>query len=62
MTSSPITIRTATPDDAAVLLAIYAPYVTKTAITFEYEIPDEEEFRRRIGATLKAYQIGRAHV
>ena len=35
MTSSPITIRTATPDDAAVLLAIYAPYVTKTAITFE---------------------------
>ena len=48
MTSSPITIRTATPDDAAALLAIYAPYVTKTAITFEYEVPSEEEFRRRI--------------
>lgn len=55
MTSSPITIRTATPDDAAALLAIYAPYVTKTAITFEYEVPSEEEFRRRIGATLETY-------
>lgn len=55
MTSSPITIRTATPDDAAALLAIYAPYVTKTAITFEYEVPSEEEFRRRIRTTLEAY-------
>ncbi len=55
MTSSPITIRTATPDDATALLAIYAPYVTKTAITFEYEVPSEEEFRRRIGATLESY-------
>lgn len=55
MTSSPITIRTATPDDAAALLAIYAPYVTKTAITFEYEVPSEEEFRRRIQTTLEAY-------
>ena len=55
MTSSSITIRTATPDDAAPLLAIYAPYVTKTAITFEYEVPSEEEFRRRIQTTLEAY-------
>lgn len=55
MTSSSITIRTATPDDAAALLAIYAPYVTKTAITFEYEVPSEEEFRRRIQTTLEAY-------
>lgn len=55
MTSSSITIRTATPDDTAALLAIYAPYVTKTAITFEYEVPSEEEFRRRIQTTLEAY-------
>ena len=27
------------------LLAIYAPYVEKTAITFEYEIPSIEEFK-----------------
>ena len=33
-----ITIRTAAMDDAAALLAIYAPYVKETAITFEYEI------------------------
>ena len=43
-----IVIRPATPDDAAALLKIYAPYVTDTAITFEYEIPSVEEFQRRI--------------
>ena len=61
-----IAIRTATPDDARELLEIYAPYVTKTAITFEYEIPALEEFRDRIANTLKKYpylvEIGRAHV
>ena len=55
MTYSPITIRTATPDDAAALLAIYAPYVTKTAITFEYDVPTAEEFARRIRHTLERY-------
>ena len=33
------TIRLATPDDAPALLAIYEPYVLKTAITCEYEVP-----------------------
>ena len=47
-----IAIRTATPDDARELLEIYAPYVTKTAITFEYEIPALEEFRDRIANTV----------
>ena len=50
-----IIIRTATPDDAAALLAIYAPYVTGTAITFEYDVPSLEEFRGRIANTLKKY-------
>ena len=36
---SEITIRTAVPDDAAELLDIYAYYVEKTAITFEYDVP-----------------------
>lgn len=49
------TIRTATPDDAAELLAIYAPYVEKTAITFEYDVPSVEEFRSRIEQTLLKY-------
>ena len=41
-----IRIRTATPNDASALLDIYAPYVSNTAITFEYEVPTEAEFRR----------------
>ena len=42
------TYRFASEDDAAALLAIYAPYVTDTDITFETEVPTEEEFRGRI--------------
>ncbi len=50
-----ITIRTAAPSDAEALLAIYAPYVTETAITFEFEVPSLEEFRGRIEHTLENY-------
>ena len=50
-----ILIRQAAADDAPALLAIYAPYVRKTAITFEYEVPTEDEFRGRIGRTLKRF-------
>ena len=50
-----IIIRTAAADDAAALLAIYAPYVEQTAITFEYKVPSLEEFRRRIIHTLQRY-------
>ena len=48
-------IRPATPNDAVKLLDIYAPYVTDTAITFEYEVPTLEEFRRRIEHISKKY-------
>lgn len=48
-------IRVATEDDAAKLLEIYAYYVLNTAITFEYEVPTEEEFRNRISKTLVKY-------
>ncbi|MEG2315163.1 MAG: N-acetyltransferase family protein [Clostridia bacterium] len=41
-------LRIATPQDAKALLAIYAPYVEHTAITFEYEVPTVEEFADRI--------------
>ena len=51
----PIRIRTACVQDAQALLQIYAPYVTDTAITFEYDVPTVEEFRRRIENTLKKY-------
>lgn len=42
------TIRDAKEEDAERLLDIYAPYVTDTAITFEYEVPTLEDFRGRI--------------
>ncbi len=48
-------IRIATIADAPVLLAIYVPYVTDTAITFEYEVPPLREFSQRISATLSQY-------
>ncbi len=47
--------RVARPEDAEALLAIYAPYVEETAITFEYEVPGVEEFRARIAHTLATY-------
>lgn len=50
-----IKIRVATPDDAPELLAIYAPYVTDTAVTFEYEVPSLTDFRARINTTLNRY-------
>ena len=50
-----ITLRIAHPDDAAALLAIYAPYVEHTAITYEYTVPTVEEFSARIEHTLQKY-------
>ena len=48
-------VRIAGGEDAEKLLAIYAPYVENTAITFEYEVPSIEEFRERIEHTLSRY-------
>ena len=48
-------IRNAVPDDAARLREIYAFYVTNTAVSFEYEVPSLDEFRRRITDTLEKY-------
>ena len=50
-----ITLRVASLEDAEALLKIYAPYVQKTAITFEYEVPSVKEFRERMENTLKKY-------
>lgn len=48
-------LRTAAPEDAEALRAIYAPYVTDTAITFEYDVPTLAEFRQRMETTLTKY-------
>jgi L-amino acid N-acyltransferase YncA len=45
-------IRTATPDDAEAVAAIYAPIVADTTISFELEAPGVEEMRARIESTL----------
>ena len=48
-------IRIAAPEDAPTLLAIYTPYVTDTAITFEYAVPSLSEFTERVRTTLQKY-------
>lgn len=55
MPQTSIAIRQASPRDAEALIGIYAPYVTGTAITFEYEAPSADEFSRRIERTLERY-------
>ncbi|MEK0399999.1 N-acetyltransferase family protein [Streptococcus suis] len=50
-----IDIRSARTEDAADLVAIYAPYVEKTAITFETEVPTVEAFASRIEKTLEKF-------
>lgn len=50
-----IDIRSARTEDAAELVAIYAPYVEKTAITFETEVPTVEAFASRIEKTLEKF-------
>lgn len=55
MKQGALQIRAASVEDAAALLNIYAPYVKKTAVTFEYEVPSVEEFAERIQRILKKY-------
>ncbi|NQM55998.1 N-acetyltransferase [Streptococcus suis] len=50
-----VEIRNAQVEDAANLVAIYAPYVEKTAITFETQVPAVEDFANRIEKTLKKF-------
>lgn len=50
-----ITIRNAAMEDAGTLLEIYGHYVRSTAISFEYEVPSEVEFRRRMENTMQRY-------
>jgi L-amino acid N-acyltransferase YncA len=52
--ASPVgVIRLAGEDDAAQILAIYAPIVRETVISFEFVPPPVEEIRRRITRTLE---------
>lgn len=55
MSISDLVIRPAVCDDAEAIAAIYAPYVTQTAVSFEYVAPTAEEIRRRMEKTLQRY-------
>lgn len=48
-------LRPATPDDASAILAIYAPLVRDTVISFEEVPPTLAEMQARIVTTLKTY-------
>ena len=50
-----LTFKNAAASDAEVIQSIYAPYVEHTAITFEYDVPSVEEFRKRITDTVQHY-------
>ena len=50
-----ISIRVARESDAAALRDIYAPYVERTAVSFEYEAPDVATFLERIRRVQEKY-------
>lgn len=47
-------LRFAVPEDVPALLAIYEPYI-HTTVTFEYELPGQEEFSRRVTSIAQKY-------
>ena len=51
----PSPIRLAREEDAPALLDIYAPYVTGTTASFEYQVPSCEEFTRRLREVSACY-------
>jgi L-amino acid N-acyltransferase YncA len=50
-----VSIRPATPLDLPAMLALYAPYVEKTAVSFELTVPTLAEFGERYKARLGRY-------
>ena len=48
-------IRSATPGDAAALLAVYRPYVEQSATSFELDVPGVDEFAARIRRSLDGW-------
>jgi len=49
------TIRFARIEDAEEILAIYAPYILETAVTFEYAVPTAAAFRARMEGMMHDY-------
>jgi L-amino acid N-acyltransferase YncA len=51
-----ITIRQARESDAVHLLAIYAPFIEHSAVSFETVLPSVDEFAARVAKSLKGWQ------
>lgn len=54
-TNNDIVIRLAQKEDIVSIVEIYAPYVLNTAITFEYAVPNLEEFQKRYETIIQKY-------
>lgn len=54
MDPATVTVREAVPADGERLLAVYAPYVRQTAVSFDYEVPTVQAFSDRIASVLAA--------
>jgi L-amino acid N-acyltransferase YncA len=50
-------IRFYTPADAAAMLEIYRPYVTQSAVSFEYEPPTLDQFTARLAGFAAVYPV-----
>ncbi|MDY3250608.1 MAG: N-acetyltransferase family protein [Candidatus Choladocola sp.] len=50
-----IEIRPAVPEDAGEILEIYRPYILKTSITFEYDVPSLSDFEQRMKGIMMKY-------
>jgi len=48
-------IRPATEADSAALLAIYAPFVERSTVSFETAVPDADEFAARVRKSLSRW-------
>lgn len=48
-------IRNAHSSDASAILAIYKPFVLNSHVSFEYEVPEESEIRKRIEVVSSDY-------
>ena len=48
-------IRRAKQEDAEAILAVYAPYVEETTITFETQVPSLEDFQVRMAAIMEKF-------
>jgi phosphinothricin acetyltransferase len=50
-----LSMRLANPDDAQAILAVYAPYITNSTLTFETTVPSVPEYRERISSITQRY-------